>query len=165
MVKTQPEHGLVVAHVGREIAGRSASRHCDSLLALVVGGAVTSNARRPFVDMTLQGKETHVPNALVAHRLAGIRGVLTSAYCGGIGMSSASKGKEREFFVDNFLSGALPPPFRVGNGDITDASGAKSGQLDIVVEFPFLPSLPILPGSLGLPRFGGQFNCVTNSSS
>lgn len=59
-------------------------------------------------------------------------------------MSSASRGSERSAFVDNLLSAILPPPYRFGTGDITDISGSKSGQLDVVVEFPFLPSLPII---------------------
>lgn len=41
----------------------------------------------------------------------------------------------------------LPLPFRFGTGDATDEIGARSGQLDVVVEFPFLPSVPIAGGS------------------
>jgi hypothetical protein len=38
----------------------------------------------------------------------------------------------------------LPPIYRFGTGDATDAHGARSGQLDVVVEYPFAPSLPIV---------------------
>ena len=48
--------------------------------------------------------------------------------------------------IDGFLSGVLPAPFRFGTGDATDRSGKRSGQLDVVVENPFCPSLPIVGG-------------------
>lgn len=65
-------------------------------------------------------------------------------------MSSATKGRERELFVNEFLSKVFPPHFRFGSGDITDGSDARSGQVDLVVELPFFfPSFPI-PG--GAPR-------------
>lgn len=57
-------------------------------------------------------------------------------------MSAASKGEERSRFIDQYLGTVLPPPYRCGRGDITDQAGQKSGQVDIVVEYPFLPSLP-----------------------
>jgi hypothetical protein len=36
----------------------------------------------------------------------------------------------------------MPLPFRFGTGDAIDETGNRSGQLDIVLEFPFLPSFP-----------------------
>ena len=45
-----------------------------------------------------------------------------------------------------FLAKVFPPPYRFGSGAIVDSTGAQSGQLDIVVEFPFLPSFPT-PGA------------------
>lgn len=59
-------------------------------------------------------------------------------------MSSATKGAEREDFINKFLADTLPPTFRFGDGDITDRNGLKSGQVEIVVEYPFLPSLPMM---------------------
>lgn len=73
--------------------------------------------------------------------------MLAGAYAAGAGQSSASKGNEREQFVDSFLSQVMPPPFRFGTGDVTDIAANTSGQLDVVVEFPFLPSLPIVGAS------------------
>jgi hypothetical protein len=61
-------------------------------------------------------------------------------------MSAASRGRERELFVDTFLSHVLPPGYRFGNGDAIDSLGARSGQLDVVVEFTFLPSVPAVGG-------------------
>ncbi|HEY4507692.1 MAG TPA: DUF6602 domain-containing protein [Candidatus Paceibacterota bacterium] len=62
-------------------------------------------------------------------------------------MSSATKGGEREDFINKFLAEVMPPPYRFGDGDITDQNGGKSGQVDLVVEFPFLPSIPMIGGS------------------
>jgi hypothetical protein len=79
-------------------------------------------------------------------RLEGIRRMLTGAHHAGSSMSSASKGNEREAFINGFLSQVMPSHFRFGSGDTTDQKGARSGQLDIVVEYPFVPSLPIVAG-------------------
>ena len=40
--------------------------------------------------------------------------------------------------------------FFVGTGDATDAGGNRSGQLDVVVEYPFAPSLPLGVGTTRL---------------
>jgi Domain of unknown function (DUF6602) len=64
------------------------------------------------------------------------------------GLSAATIGTERATFIDNFLSEVLPTPFRFGTGDATDRSGNRSGQLDVVIENPFCPSLPIVGGGL-----------------
>jgi hypothetical protein len=87
------------------------------------------------------------PNKYIFERLAGIQGQLIKGFEAGAGLSSASKGSEREHFIDHFLSQVLPKPFRFATGDATDKSGAKSGQLDVVIEFPFGPSLPIVGGA------------------
>ncbi|MGE3512423.1 MAG: DUF6602 domain-containing protein [Vicinamibacterales bacterium] len=72
--------------------------------------------------------------------------MLLGVHAGGSSLSSASKGVEREAFVSGFLKEVLPPPFRFGIGDATDQSGARSGQLDVVIEFPLVPSLPMTSG-------------------
>lgn len=87
------------------------------------------------------------PNQHVLQRLVGIQGQLIKGFEASASMSSASKGFEREQFIDNFLSQVLPKPFRFATGDATDKNGAKSGQLDVVIEFPFGPSLPIVGGA------------------
>jgi hypothetical protein len=80
-------------------------------------------------------------------RLDAIRRSLMCFYEAGKNASSATKGREREILVEGFLSQAFPPPFRFGTGDIIDTANNRSGQVDIVVEYPFLPSIPTHPGS------------------
>lgn len=88
-------------------------------------------------------------NRFVLERLKGIRLMLNGVHQANSGLSDATKGTERAAFIDRFLSGVLPAPFRFGSGDATDRSGERSGQLDVVVENAFCPSLPILGGGHG----------------
>lgn len=70
--------------------------------------------------------------------------MLLGAHAANKSLSSSTKGVERQTFIDSFLSQVLPNHFRFGTGDATDRAGARSGQLDVVVEYPFVPSLPIV---------------------
>jgi hypothetical protein len=88
-----------------------------------------------------------VPHEELTHRLSGVQKALMGLYESGSSMSSASRGREREHFIDMFLARVLPPGYRFGTGDAIDRFGHKSGQLDVVVEFTFLPSLPALSGA------------------
>jgi hypothetical protein len=81
-------------------------------------------------------------NQHVISRLAGIRAQLMAAHQASIALSNVSKGAEREAFVNDFLANVLPPIYRFGTGDATDIAGNRSGQLDVVVEYPFSPTLP-----------------------
>lgn len=81
---------------------------------------------------------------VLTDRLAGIQQALMGIYSSGAGMSSCSKGNERELFINLFLKEVFPPGFRFGSGDALDSNGNKSGQLDVVVEFLFVPSVPTL---------------------
>lgn len=83
-------------------------------------------------------------NQFIASRLTGIRAMLMGAHFAGSNMSTASRGSERETFVDKFLCEVFTPQFRFGDGDITDNSGNRSGQLDVVIEYPWVPSLPVI---------------------
>ena len=49
-------------------------------------------------------------------------------------MSAATVGYEREAIANLLVGNVIAPPFRLGSGDILDAFGAQSGQMDIVVE-------------------------------
>ena len=86
----------------------------------------------------------HMPNEHILARISGLQATLMALYSGGATLSSAVKGGEREYFINKFLGPMFPPPFRFGTGDITDSAGTKSGQVDVVVEYPFLPSLPMM---------------------
>lgn len=83
-------------------------------------------------------------NQHVLQRLAGLQAILNGVHQGSVGLSSATMGQERAAFIDEFLAKVLPPIYRFGSGDVTDASGTRSGQLDVVIEYPFAPSLPIV---------------------
>jgi hypothetical protein len=90
-------------------------------------------------------------NIHIQKRIQGIHQVLSSAFEAGALLSSASKGYERETFISLFLNEVLPPIYRFGTGDITDAmanndTSRKSGQIDIVIEMPWAPSFPIPAG-------------------
>jgi len=56
------------------------------------------------------------------------------------------KGSVRESFVNLILSEILPITNRVSQGEIIDILNNRSGQMDIVVEYPFLPSIPFETG-------------------
>jgi len=88
-----------------------------------------------------------MPNEHVLARLTGIQNILMAVHQAGMPMSAATKGREREAFIDDFLTNVMPAPFRFGSGDATDATGQISGQLDVVVEYPFMPSLPVIGGT------------------
>lgn len=81
-------------------------------------------------------------------RLAAIRKQLLAAHDGSAGLSTATSGRERELFINLFLRNIFPPHFRFGSGDIADSQGSRTGQLDIVIELPFFPSLPLV----GIPE-------------
>lgn len=79
-------------------------------------------------------------------RLSALVELLKAAYSGGSGMSSASVGYEREAIANLLLGNVIAPPFRLGTGDIIDASGTRSGQLDIIVEQTPSISFPMVNG-------------------
>ncbi len=84
-------------------------------------------------------------NPHIEKRLVGLGTILMGVHGASASLSSATKGAEREAFVRLFLEEFFPRGFRFGHGDITDSHDQKSGQCDIVVEYPFIPSIP-LPG-------------------
>lgn len=86
-----------------------------------------------------------VPSQLIIDRLEGIRSALVAHHSGGTGMPNESVGNDREIFLREFLQTIFPPSYRFGSGAIVDKYDQRSGALDIVVEHPFEPSLP-LPG-------------------
>ena len=77
-------------------------------------------------------------------RIEAIHRQLLAVHHGGDAMSNTTRGSEREAFVDLLLRGCLPHPYRFGSGEVTDAYGAISGQIDLVIEHPFFPSFPLL---------------------
>jgi len=61
----------------------------------------------------------------------------------GRGMPNATSGSERETFLREFLQQVFPAHRRFATGAITDSAGAISGQVDIAVEYGFVPSFPM----------------------
>lgn len=82
-------------------------------------------------------------NEYLRARLEGIRSALLAQHQGGQGLPNATVGTERETFLREFLSKVFPSPFRFTGGAITDSHGQITGQIDIAVEYPFLPSFPM----------------------
>lgn len=85
-------------------------------------------------------------NPYLEQRLLGIQQALIAQHTGGKSLPNASIGSERETFLREFLQKLFPAHRRFATGSITDAQGLISGQVDIVVEYPFIPSFP-MPGT------------------
>jgi hypothetical protein len=64
-----------------------------------------------------------MPNAHVLNRLSGIQAILNGVHLASATMSTNTKGAERQSFIGN-----------------------RSGQLDVVIEYPFSPALPSVSG-------------------
>jgi hypothetical protein len=105
------------------------------------------------------------PNPILEERLEGIRKHLLAAHESGGNLTSTSKGVERELFLSRFLSRVMPPPFRFGSGDVTDSLNVRSGQIDIIVEYPWLPSLPLLDEGPRLYLAEGVAACIEVKSN
>jgi hypothetical protein len=78
----------------------------------------------------------------LAARLEAIREILFAHFKAGKSLPSATVGAERETLVREFLSRVLPRQVRFGSGAILDSRGRSTGQIDVVLEFPFGPSFP-----------------------
>jgi hypothetical protein len=86
-------------------------------------------------------------NQHVHERMNAVKDELWAAHQASKSLSSATKGRERDEVVHKYLEKVLPPIYRFGTGDITDTHGRRSGQLDVVIEYGFAPSLPIAGGA------------------
>lgn len=86
-------------------------------------------------------------NSLLHSRLAAIRESMMAHFRGGTGAPTAMVGAEREIFLFGYLREVFPHLYRFGQGVIIDSQGHASGQIDIVLEFPIAPSLPMPAGS------------------
>lgn len=85
-------------------------------------------------------------NEALRGRLRGIREILMAHHRASALLPDAAKGAERETLVREFLEKVFPAPYRFGSGAVADAGGGTSGQLDVVVEFPFFASFPAPAG-------------------
>lgn len=92
-----------------------------------------------------------MPNIHVMSRLQALLDFFRAMDSGGKTLSAAMKGLERELFIQHALSHIVAPPFRIGSGEITDLSGRRSGQLDVVIEYGNSVSFPLIC-SVQMPR-------------
>src|SRR5436190_21076823 len=83
------------------------------------------------------------PNPHLVSRLKAIQDALMAQHRGGQGLSSAVSGNERETFLREFLQKLFPAHRRFSTGVITDSAHRMSGQVDIAVEYGFIPSFPM----------------------
>lgn len=81
-------------------------------------------------------------NEQLEARLKGVQEVLMAHHRATALLPNAAKGTEREVLVREFLERVFPAPYRFGCGAITDADERLSGQLDVIVEWPFFASFP-----------------------
>jgi hypothetical protein len=89
-------------------------------------------------------------NTHILSRLQGIQTILNGVHQASAPMTNNTIGAERQAFIDNFLAAVFPNHYRFGTGDATDRNNNRSGQLDVVIEYPFAPSLPIPSGQTRL---------------
>jgi hypothetical protein len=80
-------------------------------------------------------------NEHVKARLRGIQEVLMAHHRATALLPNVAKGDEREMLVREFLKKVFPTPYRFGSGSLIDSKSGCSGQLDVVVEWPFFCEL------------------------
>jgi hypothetical protein len=83
-------------------------------------------------------------NMHLMSRMVGIQKSLLLQHRSRQGVPWSTSDSESEIFVHEFLEKVFPSPYRFTSGTITDAAGRVSGLVDIAVEYPFLPSFPML---------------------
>ena len=89
-------------------------------------------------------------NTHILTRLQGIQTILNGVHQASAPLTNNTSGAERQAIIDSFLAAVFPNHYRFGTGDATDRNNKRSGQLDVVIEYPFAPSLPIPGGQTRL---------------
>lgn len=79
---------------------------------------------------------------LLKERITAIQKIAVAHYEAGAGMANAAIGAEREVFVHELLQKIFPNAYRFSSGEIIDRKGARSGQVDLALEFPNEPTFP-----------------------
>jgi len=82
-------------------------------------------------------------NPHLIQRLKAIQAALMAQHAGGQSLATAQAGSERETFLREFLQKVFPAHRRFSTGTITDSSGQRSGQVDVAIEYGFVPSFPM----------------------
>ena len=68
---------------------------------------------------------------------------MLAQFDGGNAMAHATRGNEREVFVRQFLQQVFPASMRFPSGQVIDSHGRTTGQIDVAIELPQMPSLPL----------------------
>jgi hypothetical protein len=68
-----------------------------------------------------------MPSKIVQRRLESLCKALMAGHSGGIDVSTHSKGRDRELFINLVLSNIIGLPFRTGTGEIVDATLSAGG--------------------------------------
>ena len=77
-----------------------------------------------------------MPNEHIIRRLTGIQQILNGVHCASSSLSVASRGTERQAFIDSFLANVLPPVYRFGKRLSTACASIVSRLLEIPVWKP-----------------------------
>ena len=84
---------------------------------------------------------------ILKERLEAVRSSFLAHYSGGSGLPKPSNGKDRELFVNEFLSKVFPPDIRYVGGAIIDSvSAERSGQIAVALLLPSAPSFAMPAG-------------------
>jgi hypothetical protein len=83
-------------------------------------------------------------NKQLNERLKGIQDVLMAHDGAMTPLPNAAQGDEREVLVREFPEKVFPAPYGFGCGVVADSDERFSGQLDVIVEWPFFASFPAL---------------------
>ncbi|HGY1286990.1 TPA: DUF6602 domain-containing protein [Raoultella ornithinolytica] len=82
-------------------------------------------------------------NSMLYDRLTGVLRGLNANHIAGADDPSAVKGEARSKFINNYLTSAIPNGLRIStSGVIIDNQSNSTGELDIIIENGFFPSIP-----------------------
>lgn len=82
---------------------------------------------------------------ILKSRLDSVLKMMNANYSGVAHSPSAVKGNARANFINNYLEKVIPQGCRIStSGEIIDNLGGNTGELDIIIENGYFPSIPIV---------------------
>lgn len=85
---------------------------------------------------------------ILESRMRSLRNTLMSLYNSDVKLSTETKGLDREFFIQHFLKIILPFHIKIFKGIIMDKNGAKTEQVDLIIQNPYGFSIPPFVGDI-----------------